>query len=160
MAQTLAWQDHFSVGVMGIDRQHRELLVRVNAVFEAIAAHASGEQIESLVTFLKGHVHTHFACEEKLMRRHAYPGYARHLAEHQRFMDELAWIDELYVRAGACAVIAARTATFLSTFLADHFQREDRALADYLRAGGARLHPSAGGQSALRRRTRAPPGPS
>lgn len=157
---TLVWEDRFSVGVEGLDRQHRELLARANALFAAIGTDVSGDELESLVAFLKGYVHTHFSCEEKLMRRHGYPGYAHHLAEHQRFIDELAWIDDLYDAAGSADARAGPTASFLASWLADHFQREDRALADWLRAGGAHLHPSVADQSALRRRTRGSPGPS
>lgn len=140
MATTLAWQDRFSVGVHGIDRQHRELLARLNALFEAIASGAPGDELESLVAFLKEYAHTHFACEERLMRWHGYPGYAHHLAEHQRFIDELGWIDAVYERTGASERLAACTLDVIATWLAQHFQREDRALADYLRAGGALLH--------------------
>jgi hemerythrin len=157
---TLVWQERFSVGVKGIDRQHRELLARANALFAAIASEVSDDELESLVAFLKGYVHTHFACEERLMRRHGYPGYARHLAEHQRFIDELAWIDDLYDHTGSTDARIGPTTRFLSTWLADHFQRDDRELADFLRAGGAHLHPSAVDQSALRSRTRDWPGPS
>jgi hemerythrin len=140
MSTTLTWNDRFSVGVKGIDRQHRELIARVNALFEAIAAdrHGDEDEIESLVMFLKDYVHTHFACEERLMRRHAYPGYGRHLAEHERLIEELAWTDELYDRPGSEALGAARLSTFVFGWLVEHFQREDRALADYLRAPRAR----------------------
>jgi hemerythrin len=157
MAQTLAWQERFSVGVKGIDRQHRELLDRVNALFDAIDAHESGDQIESLVEFLKGYVHTHFACEERLMRRHAYPGYAHHLSEHQHFVDELTRIDALYQHTGAREELAARMSTFLASWLADHFQREDRAFAEHL---SALPRPRASPATARRpaRRTRDAPG--
>jgi hemerythrin len=136
----LAWQAQYSVGVKGIDRQHRELLARVNALFEAIGSHEPGEQIEALLNFLRGYVHTHFACEERLMRRHAYPGYARHLAEHQRFIDELGSVDALYDRSAPAEPIVARMSAFVSRWFTDHFQREDRLLAEYLREGGVHLH--------------------
>lgn len=160
MTTTLVWQDRFSVGAKGIDRQHRELLARANALFDAIRSDAAGVDLEALVAFLKSYVHTHFACEERLMRRHGYPGYARHLAEHQRFMDELAWLDDLYDGVAGDDARVGPTAAFLASWLADHFQVADRALAEYLRAGGAHLHPTVTDQSALRSRTRASPGPS
>lgn len=69
------------------------------------------------------------------MRRHAYPGYAHHLSEHQRFVDELARIDDLYEHTGAREELAARMSTFLASWLADHFLREDRAFAEHLSAG-------------------------
>jgi hemerythrin len=72
------------------------------------------------------------------MRRHAYPGYARHLAEHERLVDELAWTDELYDHRGSGALDTARLSTSVFSWLVDHFQREDRALAEYLRASSLR----------------------
>lgn len=157
MATTPEWHDGFSVGVRGLDRQHRELLARIGALFEAIGARASGEELESHVALLKGYAHTHFACEERLMRWHGYPLYARHLGEHQRFVDALAWTDDLYDRAGPLDARVAATAAFLSSWLSDHFEREDRELAEFLRQRGARLHaapPTASGARGGSRRSR------
>lgn len=153
MATTLVWQDRFSVGVKGFDRRHRELLHHLDALFRAVRADASPEELESSVTLVKEHVHTHFTCEERLMRRHGYPGYARHLSEHQRFIDALAWVDDLCDGHRATAAVADGAMELAARWLTEHFQREDRAVADFLRAGGALLHSSAGGPVAVPDRT-------
>jgi hemerythrin-like metal-binding protein len=140
MATTLAWTEQFSVGVKGIDRQHQELLARVNALFDAIGSRESGRNVEELLCYMAKYVHRHFLCEEKLMRRHGYPGYARHLGHHQHFVDELSRIDALYERNGLSGAVVARMAGFVTEWLSAHFVGEDRRLAEFLQAGGAHLH--------------------
>jgi hemerythrin-like metal-binding protein len=142
MATTLAWTDKFSVGVKGIDRQHQELLARVNALFDAIGSRDSGRNVEELLGFMEKYVHRHFLCEEKLMRWHAYPGYAQHLGQHQNFVNELARIEKVYDRNGLTGNVVASMAEFISHWLSDHFLTEDRKLAEFLRAGRANLHPT------------------
>lgn len=151
MSTTLAWEERFSVGLRGIDRQHRELIARVNALFQAIVSARGVEEVESHVVVLKEYVLTHFACEEKLMRRHGFPGYAGHLAEHERFIDALAWTDDLYDHPGSAEVGAARISTSFYGWLVEHFQREDRVFAEYLRAPSARAGAGAVGDAAARR---------
>jgi len=140
MATTLAWTEKFSVGVKGIDRQHQEVLERVNAFFDAIGSRESGRNVEELICYMAKHVHRHFLCEEKLMRRHGYPGYAQHLGHHQHFVDEVSRIDALYERNGLSSAVVTRMAAFVTEWLSAHFVGEDRRLAEFLQAGGARLH--------------------
>jgi hemerythrin-like metal-binding protein len=140
MATTLAWTEKFSVGVKGIDRQHQELLTRVNDLFDAIGSRDAGRNVEELLCFMEKYVHRHFLCEEKLMRWHGYPGYAQHLGHHQHFIDELARIERLYDRNGLSGDVVASMSGFISQWLADHFLTEDRQLADFLRTKSQHLH--------------------
>lgn len=142
MATTLAWTESFSVGVKGIDRQHRELLTLVNALFDAIGSGQAGRDVEELIVYVENHVHHHFLCEERLMRGHGYPGYALHLSHHQHFVEELARIEELSGRSGLSPELVARMAGYITDWLSEHFVGDDLRLAEYLRAQGARLHPS------------------
>ena len=140
MATTLDWNEKFSVGVKGIDRQHREILVRVNALFDAIGSREAGNNVDQLLIFMQKYVRTHFLCEEKLMRRHGYTSYEHHLHEHQRFATELAKLDRMYDRAGLSDAVIARMSSYITEWLSAHFVDEDRKLADFLRERGARLH--------------------
>jgi hemerythrin len=140
MATTMAWNEKFSVGVKGIDRQHKEILARVNALFDAIGSRESGRNVDELITFMQKYVRTHFLCEEKLMRRYGYPDYAHHLREHERFKDELAKVEKAYDRSGLSDALVARMATYITEWLSAHFIGEDRRLAGFLQERGARLH--------------------
>jgi hemerythrin len=143
MATTLAWNEKLSVGVKGIDRQHRELLSRVNALFDAIGSRDSGRNVEELLCFMQKYVHRHFLCEEKLMRRHGYPGYAQHLGQHQRFIDELAQIDAIYERTGLSDAVVTRMSGYITEWLTGHFLGEDKKLAEFLRSSTANVKATA-----------------
>jgi hemerythrin len=138
MTKTLAWSDRLSVGVKGIDRQHRELLGRVNALFDAIGSRDAGRNVEELLCFMEKYVHRHFLCEEKLMRRHHYPAYAQHLGQHQRFLDELARIDAQFERSGLTEAVVMGMSGYITEWLTGHFLVDDRLLAEYLKSGTAR----------------------
>jgi hemerythrin len=140
MATTLAWNEKFSVGVKGIDRQHKEILSRVNALFDAIGSRESGRNVDELLTFMQKYVRTHFLCEEKLMRRYDYAGYDQHLREHERFRAELANVEKMYDRTGLSDAVVARMASYITEWLSAHFIDEDRRLAGFLQERGARLH--------------------
>lgn len=137
MKTTMAWSERLSVGVKGIDRQHRELLTRVNALFAAIGSREAGRNVEELLCFMEKYVHRHFLCEEKLMRRHRYPGYAQHLGQHQHLLDELARIDAQFERSGLSEAVVIRMSGYITEWLTSHFLVEDRQLAEFLRSGTA-----------------------
>jgi hemerythrin-like metal-binding protein len=140
MATTLAWTESFSVGVKGIDRQHQELLARVNALFDAIGSREAGRNVDELVVYMESYVQRHFLCEEKLMRRHGYPDYAEHLSHHQHFVEELSRIEKMYDRNGLSSDLVARMAGYITDWLSEHFVGDDRRLAKFLREGRANLH--------------------
>ncbi len=142
MATTLAWSEEFSVGVKGIDRQHQELLARVNALFDAIGSREAGRSVDELIVHMESYVHRHFLCEEKLMRRHGYPDYVLHLGHHQHFIEELARIEKMYDRSGLSPELVTRMAGYITDWLSQHFVVDDRRLAEYLRAQRALLHPA------------------
>jgi hemerythrin-like metal-binding protein len=140
MATTLAWTEKFSVGVKGIDRQHQELLARVNALFDAIGSREAGRNVDELIVYMQSYVQRHFLCEEKLMRRHGYPEYLQHLSRHQHFVEELARIEKMYDRNGLTPELMTRMAGYITQWLSDHFMSDDRRLAKFLREVHANLH--------------------
>jgi hemerythrin-like metal-binding protein len=140
MATTLAWTEKFSVGVKGIDRQHQELLARVNALFDAIGSREAGRNVDELIVYMQSYVQRHFLCEEKLMRRHGYPDYVQHLSHHQHFVEELAKIEQMYDRRGLSSELVARMAGYITEWLSDHFMSDDRRLAKFLQEVRANLH--------------------
>jgi hemerythrin len=139
MATTMVWNEKLSVGVKGIDRQHRELLSRVNALFDAIGSREAGRNVEELLCFMEKYVHRHFLCEEKLMRRHGYPAYAQHLGQHQRFLDELARIDAQFERSGLTEAVVVRMSGYITEWLTGHFLVDDKQLAEFLRGSAANV---------------------
>ena len=90
MAKTnfVTWSSTFSVGIALIDDQHKELLKLTNDLY----SHCVGDVEEEKAFFKKvikaavDYVKVHFATEEKIMIRTAFPGYAEHKRQHDSFI--------------------------------------------------------------------------
>ncbi|MDR0313474.1 MAG: bacteriohemerythrin [Treponema sp.] len=86
--ELIIWSPTYSVGIALIDEQHKELLKLTNDMFN----HCIGDPVSEREYFKKviheavNYVKTHFATEEKIMLRTAFPGYANHKKEHDSFV--------------------------------------------------------------------------
>lgn len=82
----MEWTKDLSVGIEKIDNQHKELFARINDLVAAIKQSVCKYKIGDVVKFLDEYVVFHFGEEEKIMRKHGYPGYAQHKAQHEKFL--------------------------------------------------------------------------
>lgn len=114
-------------GAAEIDEDHLEMH-DLFAAFSA-ASHASRPR---LLDRLTGMICLHFDREERLMRRTAYPGLARHSQAHA-FL--LAQLNRFAMLAESCPNEAPeeQLMAFIESWIDDHFASEDRAFCDYLR---------------------------
>lgn len=130
----LEWTPALSVGIAEIDDQHRELFRRAGRLLEGIRR-GDPEEIDELVEYLHRYAVSHFGAEEMAMRAASYPGYARHKAEHDRFIADLLELSIENDEAGG-AFIAVKIDHWLSGWLRDHVSRVDTALGSYLQRNG------------------------
>jgi hemerythrin-like metal-binding protein len=119
-----------SVGIPAVDDEHWLLLTLLTRLRAALDAGAAPAVTAELVRVLRRVSGAHFATEERLMREHRYPMATSHLAQHQRFLDELTH----WTAAGAPALTRADVEQ-LEAWFARHVEIADAPLADWL------LHP-------------------
>jgi hemerythrin-like metal-binding protein len=120
----IQWQDHMLTGDPKIDREHREILVLINRLGEAIAEERwQNARIVGLRLFLE--VCTHFADEEELMAAHAYPGLEIHQLLHARAEKQMARLDTVLswteLHPGE---VTAAYGEFIAQFDGDFFQAD------------------------------------
>ncbi len=127
----LEWTQTLSVGVEEIDDQHRELFRRAARLLEGIHE-GQPEELGQLVDFLYEYAVEHFGAEEDQMRRTRYPGYARHKAEHDRFISDLLQLAREHERQGAGAFMALKVSHWLGEWLRNHVSGTDAELGKYL----------------------------
>ena len=130
----LEWREEFRVGVDGIDRQHHELLARINGLAAKIKD-GDASCIGETLAFLEDYVHFHFADEEEVMDRVDYPLREEHKHEHRTFVERLERLkadvadgthDRLY--------LAFRVQLFLFDWFANHTAKIDGHLARFVNA--------------------------
>jgi hemerythrin len=132
----LEWTPALSVGIVEIDQQHRELFRRAGRLLDGIRR-GDPQEIDELVDYLHRYAVSHFGAEEAAMRAAAYPGYARHKAEHDRFIADLLEIS-VENDDGGGAFVAVRIDHWLSGWLRDHVSRIDAELGKHLAASRAK----------------------
>jgi hemerythrin len=130
---TLAWSDAFLLGYDVIDGQHRELLGLISRLGEQVRKCDPGGRSDAL-RFLADYAMEHFAFEEALMTRHAYPLRAEHFHAHRvfgRYFRELQ--GELDEGSHDPLYLAFRVQVFLVDWFVNHTTKTDRHLARFLK---------------------------
>lgn len=133
------WCEEYENGVVHIDRDHRNLLARANALLEKLLAHgpaAASQDIAALGEALD----THFEAEETLMNERGFPARVEHAREHRRmrlFYHQFtaaceAGTDDARYLAFACQRLVA-------DWLIDHSLKAEKALANFLLRREARV---------------------
>ena len=127
----LEWTPALSVGNEEIDAQHQELFRRAAKLLEGLRQGEPGE-VGELVEYLRRYALTHFGAEEAAMREARYAGYARHKAEHDRFLGDLVALAHDHQQKGGGAFLALRVDHWLRGWLRQHVSGTDAELARFL----------------------------
>jgi len=83
-------------GITEIDKQHRELFARGNAVLFPETGKMAPEDVISALEFLLQYVDEHFSAEERLMKHYEYERLEGHRKQHQRLRKDF---EEIYRRS-------------------------------------------------------------
>ena len=124
------WTDALATGSKFIDEDHHELVLRVNAVLEAIAQKQSSHSLKVTLNDLVSFTRAHFDREEAEMRRIAFKNTDVHMAEHARLLVQ---IDEVRGQLHADQDIRQMELyQFLTWWVKDHIRLVDMELATAL----------------------------
>jgi len=129
----IKWTSDLSVGVTEIDNQHKEIFSRMDRLFAACSEGRGKDEVLQLLLFLEEYVKEHFAAEERLQLRHAYPDYAVHKSEHTRFMADVERLTREFRTEGATLSLVILTNKTLTSWLLQHITKTDMAFAAYVR---------------------------
>lgn len=127
MIPILLWNPQWETGFPEIDRQHRQLLDHIDQVFQAVAQGKESELVARSLHFLADYVEAHFGMEEALMDRSAYPRSAEHRLLHAELRAQV--LDLIEGHRQDPAAISEAVPVFLSEWLLNHIDQQDRALA-------------------------------
>ncbi len=128
-ATTIEWTEQMRVGEPSVDHDHRILLALVNQI-SCPGTIDDPIAVEFVLDELLGYTALHFAREEDLLGRVAYP----HLAEHRRIhASMIAEVRRLQRRVTAFTPsLGSDLQRFLGDWLTHHILEEDRSYVPYL----------------------------
>jgi len=129
-------EQDFGIGIEQIDKQHRELLDRMDLLRDAMRRGKSRETIHSTLRFLENYVIEHFTTEERYMQRYSYPGLLTHRAEHEKFLKDLAAYREKFTALEAqgelTTFLGLDIVRKLNDWFANHIIEVDKKMGAYL----------------------------
>ncbi len=125
----VTWDVSLSTGVAKIDRQHQELITKINSLLEAMRSGRGRDEIASLIAFLSDYVVKHFADEEAEMDRVKCPVAAANRIAHQKFMTRFKEIQERFNRDGATPKLVIDVQQAVLDWFIAHIRSIDTKLA-------------------------------
>lgn len=129
----MEWTQDLSVGVKEIDDQHKELIRRINAFFDAVDTGKGNDEVLKVLDFLQGYVVSHFHDEEALQMRVKYPNYAAHKKLHEGFIRDVGGIKKDIQESGFTVMTRSLMASTLVTWLVLHISKEDKRIGEHIR---------------------------
>jgi hemerythrin len=129
----LQWSESLSVGVAEIDKQHQELIARINGLLAAMQRGQGRDELSPVLQFLESYVVAHFTAEEKLMRQHGYPGYAEQKALHDAFIADFTLLKGQFESEGATSALAIQVQRRVCDWTIKHIGEVDKRLGVYLK---------------------------
>lgn len=119
-----AWDDNLSLNHPLIDRQHREILHRIDVLPESDDA-----DFDQAMRFFLRYTFEHFRDEEALLNNYEYPARAAHIKTHRAIE---AAFDRHFDRYLKGDIDYARFKEFLNQWISQHILKEDRQFAAFL----------------------------
>ncbi|MFZ5776290.1 MAG: bacteriohemerythrin [Thermodesulfobacteriota bacterium] len=133
-----AWKNEYEVGIEEIDRQHRELVAILDDLYTAMLNARGVEQVESTLERLTQYTKNHFATEERLFKKHAYPEEREHAAEHAAMLARVAKFRREHQHGKAVGVELMH---YLKGWFVEHLQTTDHRYVPFFRALGVAKEP-------------------
>jgi hemerythrin len=144
------WSDALSVYVEQMNNEHKRLVFLLNELYSAVQTGAGQAVLGVVLNGLILYASYHFSHEEDLFRRSNYPGYEKHLQQHQAFTATVLEVNAEF-QSGASAGLPGQVLEFLKDWLSQHIMGSDRAFGVYLKANPGALRSE---NASLRRQNR------
>jgi hemerythrin len=129
----IEWTEDLSTGVEDIDEQHKELFSRVNKLMESCRAGKGRQEVGDTLDFLESYVLEHFGTEERMMKKHEYPKFDEHKAQHVAFIEDVSKLKDEFAQGGAAVSLVVRTNAAVVDWLLQHIRKTDKLMGAFLK---------------------------
>lgn len=129
----MTWKDSMSIGIPAIDLQHKELCLRIDALFAAYRQGKGQEEMDKTIAYLEAYTREHFGEEEQLQQSVGYPYCEEHKALHSGFLQRVKELRKDLNENGPSLAMEAKINTLLVDWLVNHIQRTDEGIAKYVK---------------------------
>lgn len=121
-----------------VDSQHKELIKRLNDLYDAIEAggEQAAEESKSALEFLTQYTVFHFQAEEKLMASVNYPLLTEHKAKHDGFIETVKGLAGKFEEVGATPEFADMVEKEFTNWIIDHIKGTDLEAIEWVNNKG------------------------
>ncbi|MDR3672475.1 MAG: bacteriohemerythrin [Holophaga sp.] len=127
---SLAWNPDLLIGNTQIDDQHKRIFQILDKLVQAEAEHRGKEEMGKALASASVFVAAHFKMEEDLMVQSGYAELPAHRNAHEAVRIR---VDQLVDRFYRDELDPLELVNFMTWWLQQHVQRQDRPLAEFLR---------------------------
>ena len=124
------WTEEFSLNIVEIDEQHRQLVEIINKFDEAARQGKGSRIMNEILNSLIGYTQEHFNFEEKMMQEADYPNLDLHQSQHRQLLQKIERFQFDFDAGGRR--ITAEVREFLRYWLVSHILKDDKAFAGFL----------------------------
>ncbi|MBI5559478.1 MAG: bacteriohemerythrin [Deltaproteobacteria bacterium] len=132
----ISFTDEFSVGIAGIDEQHKKIMDFINQVHGAVKKDKPINEIKRILEDMAKFTVDHFAAEEKYFAQFNYPETKKHKAIHEKLLGKVSGI-VAQINEGT-EVNLIDVLIFLKDWLQTHILVEDKQYGPFLNKHGIR----------------------
>ena len=127
----IRWSESLETDIPNIDQQHKQLVVMINKVSEAMMNSKGNEILIDILTELAQYTKNHFKYEEQYMAKINYPKLKEHKEVHDLITKQ---VGELYekVKEGKF-VSSVQISNMLKDWISGHILKVDMHYAKYLK---------------------------
>lgn len=127
------WDDGLSIGIEKIDKQHKELIRRLDDLAECILHKKGKDKISNTLRFMNEYGTVHFSTEEKYMTKYDYPGLDEHKKQHEKFNDTTHRLLRRLKEEKDMESFASSVQRFLIDWLILHIKTSDRRFGEFFK---------------------------
>jgi hemerythrin len=120
-------------GIPTLDEQHGDLLDIANEVVAAADGRLHPDLFDLALSFLVGYTTYHFAAEETVMAKVAYPGHGHHAQVHDRLREQVVAILFRVRNQGPTQQSKSDVMRLLEDWVVLHVRESDREFAHFVR---------------------------
>ncbi len=130
----IQWSNNFSMNIGSIDEHHKQLVIMINEMHEALKTGKSRDILGDILNRLAGYAAMHFKHEEDFFQKYDYPAKGAHKKIHDDLVSKVVALKQKFDSGEAA--ITNDVMSFLKDWLINHILREDKKYAPFLNRNG------------------------
>ena len=133
MNNIFEWTKEMSVDNPILDKQHKEIIDRLNNLVDKLSNKVEREDIENVLVFMNNYIVEHKACEEQYMKDNNYPDLDWHIKEHEFFEKQYEVFKKSFKEGANPSILAMEMERYLGGWLFHHIMNTDKRYAEFIR---------------------------